>query len=192
MLETLESRSAVTKASTPRGVRLTEIRDVGKIDLRGDPGDRAFMSAIGRALDLLLPTEPCQSAAQGEVTAFWVGPGQWLITCPKGDFGESLGKLDEAVRDVHASVTDISAGRAIFRLAGPNALDVLAKGCPLDLHPRVAKPGYVAGSVLAKITVMIHLRDAEVVDICFSRSFADYLWAWLEEAGTDCGLNFGA
>ena len=47
----------------PRGIRLGE-RALGKIELRGDPGDRAFMAAVGRALDLLLPVEPNSSADQ--------------------------------------------------------------------------------------------------------------------------------
>ncbi|MDH3661506.1 MAG: sarcosine oxidase subunit gamma, partial [Alphaproteobacteria bacterium] len=183
MLETLKSRGAVTAAPPRRGVRLSEIRDVGKIDLRGDPGERAFMGAVGRTLDLLLPSEPCQSATQAEITALWVGPDQWLITCPNDRLGETVAKLDEATRAVHAAVADVSAGRTVFRLAGPSALDVVAKGCPLDLHPRVARPGLVAGSVFAKITALIHLREADVVDLYLGRSFADYLWAWLEEAG---------
>ena len=37
---------------------------LGKIDLRGDPHDRGFMAAVGRVLDLLLPSEPCTSAAR--------------------------------------------------------------------------------------------------------------------------------
>ena len=188
MAEALDSRHAVSAAPQPRGVRLAEIKDVGKIDLRGDPEDRAFMSAVGRVLDLLLPTEPCQSAAQGDVGALWVGPDQWLITCPNDHARSVAGKLRDATSKTHASVTEISAGRTLFRLAGPSALDVLAKGCPLDLHPRVAKPGYVAGSVLAKTNAVIHLREAHLVDIYLGRSFADYLWAWLEEAGMEFGL----
>ncbi|MEM7045323.1 MAG: sarcosine oxidase subunit gamma family protein [Pseudomonadota bacterium] len=188
MPETMEARDAVTTAPTPRGIRLAEIGDMGKIDLRGDPNERAFMSAVGRALDLLLPTEPCRSAAQAGIAALWIGPDQWLITCPKGEVAEIQEKLREVTKDAYAATTDISAGRTVFRLAGPSVFDVLSKGCPLDLHPRVVTPGYVAGSVLAKITALIHLRDADVVDIHVGRSFADYLWAWLEEAGMDCGL----
>ncbi|MGI9501397.1 MAG: sarcosine oxidase subunit gamma [Geminicoccaceae bacterium] len=189
MPETLYARNAVTAAAEPRGARLSEVRDLGKIDLRGDPGDRAFMSAVGRALDLVLPTEPCQTAVQGDVAALWLGPDQWLITCPKDKVADIMNQLGEATRSAGAAVTDISVGRAIFRLSGPNALDILAKGCPLDLHPSVAKPGYVAGSVLAKITVLLHLRDEQTIDLYLGRSFADYLWAWLEEAGTGCGLT---
>lgn len=189
MAEMLDARHAVKMAVQPRGVRLAEVHDVGKIDLRGNSADRPFMSAVGRVLDLLLPTEPCQSAAQGEIGALWVGPDQWLITCSRDQIRTVIDKLGDATGDTHASVTDISAGRTLFRLSGADTLDVLAKGCPLDLHPRVVKPGHVAGSVLARITALIHLRDADVVDIYVNRSFADHLWVWLEEAAMDCGLN---
>ena len=186
MPEMLEPVYAV--GAPPRGIRLSEIRDVGKIDLRGDPGDRAFMGAVGRTLDLLLPTEPCQATVQGDIAALWIGPDQWLITCKKDKVPDIADELDEATRGTASAITDISAGRTVFRMAGPDALDVLAKGCPLDLHPRTVKPGYVAGSVLAKITVLVHLREADAVDLFLGRSFADYLWSWLEEAGMGCGV----
>jgi len=115
MRETLEVRGAVSAAPLPRGVRLSEIRDVGKIDLRGQPGDKAFMGAVGRTLDLLLPTERCQSAAQGDFGALWIGPNQWLITSPKADVAETASKLDDAIKGLHGSVTDISSGRAVLQ-----------------------------------------------------------------------------
>ena len=191
MHETLDARGAVSTESVARGARLSEVQGLGKIDLRGDPDDRPFMSAVGRALDLLLPTEPCQSAHQGEISACWIGPDQWLIICPRTAVADVANTLGEATSDTGGAVTDISAGRTVFRLAGPDAHEILAKGCPLDLHPSLVKPGYVAGSVLAKITVLIHLREADVVDIHLGRSLADYLWAWLEEAGMECGLSIG-
>lgn len=188
MHETLAQHGAVTSQAAARGVHIAEIRGLGKIDLRGDPQERAFKSAVGRALDLLLPTEPCTSTRQNGISALWLGPDQWLITS-HGDIVDLKAKLDEALASVHASVTDVSAGRATFRLSGPNARDVLAKGCPLDLHPRVVKTGYVAGSVLAKITATIHLADDDVIDLYVGRSFAGYLWAWLENAGLEYGLT---
>lgn len=181
-------QGAVAAASSPRGVRLSEVNDLGKLDLRGDAGDKAFMSSVGRTLDLLLPTEACQSASQGDIAALWVGPDQWLIVCPKSSVATIAHDLAESLEGIHGSVTDISAGRILLRLSGPSALDVLAKGCPIDLHPRTVAPGYVAGSVLAKINVLIHLRDIDVVDIYLGRSYGDYLWSWLEEAGLDCGV----
>ncbi len=191
MLEALAPKSALTKAPVARGVRISEIQDLGKIDLRGDPSDRAFMSAVGRALDILLPTEPCTSIRQGERSALWLGSDQWLITCPRGETADVIKDLGKALGAVHAAVTDVSAGRILFRLSGANAREVLAKGCPLDLHDRVVKPGYVAGSILAKITALIHLQDEGRIDLYVGRSFADYLWAWLENAGLEYGVTVG-
>ena len=189
MPETLLQHSALTKAPAARGVHISQIANVGKIDLRGDALDRAFMSAVGRALDILLPTEPCTSIRQEDRCALWLGPDQWLITCPHIETANVIGKLDEALGSVHAATTDVSAGRIVVRLTGPNARDVLAKGCPLDLHERVVKPGYVAGSVLAKVTALIHYRDTDAFDLYIGRSFADYIWAWLENAGLEYGIT---
>jgi sarcosine oxidase subunit gamma len=178
----------------PRGVRLGERLGLGKIDLRGDPHERAFMAAAGRALDLLLPGEPCTSAAGEEIAALWLGPDQWLVTCPAADVARLVGALREALADVHAAVTDVSDGRVAFRLAGPSARDVLAKGSPLDLHPRAFPVGGCAQSLLAKASVLIHLVDDERTrgpsfDVYVARSFAHYLWLWLEDAGREYGVQ---
>ena len=176
-----------------RGVRLGERQDLGKIDLRGDPHDRAFMAAVGRVLDLLLPTEPCTSAAKGRIAALWLGPDEWLVTCPAGGVGRLQGALREALADVHAAISDTTDGRVAFRLAGPSAREVLAKGCPLDLHPRAFPPGSCAQSLLAKAAVLIHLLDEDPergpsFDVYVARSFAHYLWTWLEDAGREYGV----
>jgi sarcosine oxidase subunit gamma len=175
-------------------VGLGERQDLGKIDLRGDPHDRAFMAAVGRVLDLLLPSEPCTSAAKAQIAALWLGPDEWLVTCPAHDVPRLVGALREALADVHAAITDVTDGRVAFRLAGPNARYVLAKGCPLDLHPRVFPVGSCAQSLLAKATVLIHLLDDQTeggpgFDLHVARSFADYLWLWLEDAGREYGVQ---
>ncbi|MGH6895382.1 MAG: sarcosine oxidase subunit gamma [Geminicoccaceae bacterium] len=178
----------------PRGVRLGERHGLGKIDLRGDPHDRAFMAAVGRVLDLLLPGEACTSASQAQIAALWLGPDQWLVTCPGSDVAHLVGALREALADVHGAITDVTDGRVAFRLAGPSARDVLAKGCPLDLHPRAFPLGSCAQSLLGKAAVLIHLVDEDPgsgagFDVYVGRSFAHYLWMWLEDAGRDYGVQ---
>jgi sarcosine oxidase subunit gamma len=187
-------RSALEGARLrPRGVHFGERQGLGKIDLRGDPHDRAFMAAVGRVLDLLLPTEPCTSAAKGQIAALWLGPDQWLVTCQAHDAPGLIEALRTALADVHAAITDMTDGRAAFRLAGPNARDVLAKGTPLDLHPRAFPAGSSAQSLLAKVSVLIHLLDDDPergpsFDVYVARSFAQYLWTWLEDAGREYGV----
>jgi sarcosine oxidase subunit gamma len=192
--EPLRSRAALEPGQLkPRGVRLGERRDLGKIDLRGDAHDRAFMAAVGRVLDLLLPTEPCTAAAKGQIGALWLGPDQWLLTCPASDVAGLIGALRAALADAHAAITDLSDGRVALRVAGPSARDVLAKGTPLDLHPRAFPPGRCTGTLLAKATVLIHLLDDDPArgasfDVYVARSFAQYLWIWLEDAGREYGV----
>jgi sarcosine oxidase, subunit gamma len=158
--EALLSRPALEpRHLRPRGVRLGERTGLGKVDLRGDPQDRAFMAAAGRVLDLLLPSEPCTAAARDQIDALWLGPDEWLVTCPASEVARLHGALREALAEVHAAVTDLTDGRVAFRLAGPSARDVLAKGCPLDLHPRAFPPGRCAQSLLAKASVLIHLVE---------------------------------
>ena len=195
--ETVGRRPALEAARLrPRGVRLGERQELGKVDLRGDAHERAFMAAVGRVLDLLLPTEPCTSAAKGQIGALWLGPDQWLVTCPASDVADLVGSLRAALAEVHAAITDLTDGRVAFRLAGPSARDVLAKGTPLDLHPRAFGPGSCAQSLLAKASVLIHLLDDEPergpnFDVYVARSFAHYLWTWLEDAGREYGVLIG-
>jgi sarcosine oxidase, subunit gamma len=192
--QTVPRRPALEPARLrPRGVRLGERQDLGKIALRGDAQDRAFMAAVGRVLDLLLPTEPCTSAATEQIGALWLGPDEWLLTCPASDVTALVGALRAALAEVHAAVTDLTDGRVAFRVAGPSARDVLAKGTPLDLHARAFPPGSCAGSLLAKATVLIHLLDDDPergasFDVYVARSFAHYLWMWLEDAGREYGV----
>ena len=151
------------------------------------------MAAVGRALDLLLPSEPCTSAARDQISALWLGPDQWLVTCPGRDVPGLLASLRAALAGVHAAITDVTDGRVAFRVAGPSARDVLAKGCPLDLHARAFPPGRCAQSLLAKASVLIHLVDdgperGPSFDVYVARSFAHYLWTWLEDAGREYGV----
>jgi sarcosine oxidase subunit gamma len=193
--ETTLPRTALEPARLrPRGVRLAERQALGKTDLRGDAHDRAFMTGVGRVLDLLLPSEPCTSAAKAQIGALWLGPDEWLLTCPAGEVARLQSSLRDALADLHAAVTDVTDGRVALRVAGPSARDVLAKGCPLDLHPRAFPPGSSAQSLLAKASVLIHLLEDRTeggpsFDVYVARSFAHYLWMWLEDAGGEYGVQ---
>jgi sarcosine oxidase subunit gamma len=193
--EIVPGRSSLASAQLrPRGLRLGERLGLGKIDLRGNPHDRAFMAAAGRVLDLLLPGEPCAAATKGQIAALWVGPDQWLLTCPASEAARLTGSLREALGDVHSAVTEVSDAQVALRVAGPSARDVLAKGCPLDLHRRAFPVGGCAQSLLAKASVLIHLLDdgperGPSFDVYVARSFAHYLWMWLEDAGREYGIS---
>ncbi len=170
------------------GVVLCERRFVGKLDLRGAPTE-AFVAAAAGALGFALPTAANTSAGAGGVTAFWLGPDEWLVVTPPGCEDATARALRAALEGGHFALTDVSEGRAVIGLCGPRAREVLTKGCPLDLHAREFAPGDCAQSTLAKALVILHQTSAApAYDIYVERSFADYLWSWLEDAAAEHGL----
>ena len=134
--------------------------------------------------------EPLTSVRRRDLSMLWLGPDEWLVAAPYRRIARIEGALRAALEGQHAALTDVSHSRAILALSGPAARAVLAKGCPLDFHPRVFGPGRCAQSRLAKCQVLIHQTDADpAFEIHVGRSFAQYAWTWLEDAGGEFGVR---
>jgi sarcosine oxidase subunit gamma len=157
-----------------------------QLDLRGNPADPDFLDAVRKAAGVALPQEPNTVARAGELRALWLGPNEWLLVGPPGREAELLPAIAGALAGRHAGVTDVSEARTAILVAGPKARELLAKGCPLDFHPRAFAPGQCAQSGLAGANVIIELvDDGPTFEIGVLDSFADHLWRWLERAGAD-------
>ena len=151
----------------------------------------ALAAAARAAFDTDLPQVPRCVEARGLAFA-WAGPGQWLATAAGGDSDALAAKLAAAFAG-RASVTAQGDGRAVLRISGPRARDVLAKGLPLDLHERAFRPGDTALSVLAHMGVQITQIDGvPSYDILLMRSFAGSFWHWLTLSAAEYGYEVGA
>jgi len=160
-------------------VTLQEITDLALADLRGDPGDAAFVAAVEGALGAAPPTAPNTVAGGSSASLLWLSPDQWLAA----GSGDLASRLTGALASLHHSVCDISAGRRVLELAGPEARTVLAKGMSLDLHPRAFRPGACAQTALARVPVVLHqLDESPRYRLYLRRSFAPYILAWLAAA----------
>jgi sarcosine oxidase subunit gamma len=79
-------------------------------------------------------------------------------------------------------------------VTGPKAREVLAKGCPIDLHPRAFAAGTCAQTLVSRVGAIIHRTDEGAAnelprfELHVLRSFADYLWRFLEDAGQEYGV----
>ena len=184
-------------ADADPGVRLGERAFLGQINLRGDPGDKTFMDAAAGVLGARLPTKPNTSAGSDDLSdgprAVWLAPDEWLVVSA-ADSGIADSFI-EATAGCGGSVTDVSDARTVICLSGRRARDVLMKGCPLDLHPAVFEPGRCAQSLLARAAVILYRRADETAgggasfDIHVTRSFAEYLWTWLEDAAAEYDIR---
>lgn len=183
----LEARAVADPGEA--GVVLSERPGRGQIDLRGEAEDTGFLGAVEQAIGFALPLEAGTTASGGEATALWLGPNEWLVVTPPDGQGAAAEALRAALKDLWAAVTDVSGSRAVIGLSGRHAREVLMKGCSLDLHPRVFGPGRCAQSALARALVLLHQTDkAPSYDLYVHRSFAEYLWLWLEDAAAEYGL----
>jgi sarcosine oxidase, subunit gamma len=182
----------------PCGVQLGEIAFPGQIGLRLDASDEAILKAAQTALGFPLPVEANAATNKGATTALWLGPDEWLVLTPDAKADTLQLALKKALQDHHAAVFDVSDSRVVLSLGGENARDVLKKGCGLDLHPRSFGPGQCAQSTLALAHVLIHQTainkktGAATYHVIVHRSFAEYMWAWLEDAAGEYGVQVGS
>jgi sarcosine oxidase subunit gamma len=89
-----------------------------------------------------------------------------------------------------ASISDQSGGRTVLRVSGPRARDVLAKGLPIDLHPRVFAPGSAATSAIALMGVQLwQIDDRPSYDIALFRSLSASFWRWLASSAAEFGYE---
>ena len=180
----IEGRSEESRGEA--GVALGERALPHIVDLRGDAKDEGFAGAIESAIGCALPVEPNTVATNGDVTALWLGPDEWWIVSHGDDVAE---QLRAALAEIRCAITVVGDSRACIRIAGPHAHTVLQKGCPLDFHPRAFAPGRCAQSHVAKASVLIYRLDTDsTFDIYVLRSFAEYLWRWLDDAAREFGV----
>jgi sarcosine oxidase subunit gamma len=67
--------------------------------------------------------------------------------------------------------------------------EVLAKGVPLDLHPKVFKPGDVATTLVAYIGVQLDMLDDATFQLTTPRSTAGSFWSWLSASAAEFGYD---
>lgn len=159
------------------------------INLRGNADDPAFLAAVTQALNLSLPVQPCTSVADAVHRLVWVGPDDWFVIGPKGQASNIESSLRTALVGIHHAVTDVSGGYTVLHLSGRPVREVLAQGCPLDLHPRVFQPGSSAGSLFFKTSVWLWQTDeAPTYEVLVRSSFTGYFWLMLERCTQACGL----
>jgi sarcosine oxidase subunit gamma len=195
MADTLTRRSplqgfASRFAKLPASATVAEEPFIAMIDLwvdRSSPAGAAAAAVLG--VDEL-PATPSTVTTGTDTTVIWFGPEEWLVTSRDRSAEALESQLRDAVTEHGGAAVDVSAQRTTLRLRGDRARDVLAKGCSLDLHPRVFATGSAAQTMLGQAAaVLIPLSD-EGTDyrILVRSSFAGYLAEWLIDAAEEFGI----
>ncbi len=161
-------------------ITLAELRFFEQIGLRVRQPVAAYLAGVP------LPLQPNRVASMRRVRTLWLGPDEWLVTAPDGVAPDLMRRISRALASRHATVTDLSASRAVIEIAGPRGRDLLEMGCGLDLHPRAFGPGSCAQTLFAKLPVILdQLSAAPVYRLFVRRSAARWLAEWLIDAALE-------
>ena len=177
------------KADGAPGVTIAERADLGLATVAARKGqDQALTAAVREAYGIDLPTQ--SSTATGKTVSFiGYGPGQWLVvseTLSHEALAEDLAARLEGL----ASISDQSGGRAVLRVSGPHARDVLAKGLAIDLDPRVFPANGAVTSTVSHMGVQLWRGgEADSYDIAIFRSVSASFWRWLAASAAEYGYE---
>ena len=134
---------------------------------------------------LKFPTNPLSVVSNNETRILWQGPKNWLILSKnrQKDLLKELNKLDS----LNYAVTDISHSRTIIQLEGKKVVEVLKKGCPINIDQFKMNNSF--NSIYNGITITVDILQEEVekIRIYSLRSFGESLYHSL----TDSSLEFG-
>ncbi len=167
--------------STARGAGVSLVETPLALSmLRVRAPDDGSIAALGAAFGMSWPAAPNLIAGDSPRVAC-LAPGEWAIFAAGAPVAE---KIAGACGNRLHHVADVSAGLRLWRIAGPHAATMIAKGCSLDLHPRVLGPGRCAQTLLAQVpVVLIPEEGGQAFEIVADASLAGHLRAWFADAG---------
>jgi len=120
------------------------------------------------------------------------GPCEWLLLSSPGTSAAVTGRLEEVQDEGLVSVFDATHARALMRITGARAPDLLAKVCAIDFADEVTPDGAAFRSSLAKLVTDV-VRDDRGGSRSYllhcERSSGQYLFDALVDAGDEFGIE---
>jgi len=147
----------------------------------------ALINAVNTAFGIVLPDGP-RRVTRGHMTFAGVGPDQWIASADGADAVGFAPRVRGRIGPF-AAVSDQSDARLVLRVSGERVRDVLAKGVPVDLHPKAFEPGDVACTVVGYINTQIDMLDEATYQLAAPRSMAGSFWSWLTASAAEFGYE---
>jgi sarcosine oxidase subunit gamma len=166
--------SALQGASFGGFAVIREVGPLGMITLRAK-GLKSLDKAIKAAVGTKAPA-PLRIAVSGDRASGWMSPDEYLLVLPYAEVGKALAAIAKALGQEHHLAVDVSDARAVFRIEGAQADQVLRKLVPADLD-RLAE-GELRRTRAAQAAVAFWRQDGGYTLVCF-RSVAGYVMGLL-------------
>lgn len=160
----------------PYDVRFTQLDTQALFDLKGPAG--ALQQWAGVALPDF-PDRPNSMTRNDNGALLFIGPDHWLL---RADLSHD-DTLTQALRPTDAppeiSIVRISDTLGFFRLTGPQADDVMAIACPMDLHDSRFGPDAASFTEFFGLKALVMRCDGGF-DVAVEQSFGAMVQDYLE------------
>lgn len=173
-----EPISALNHASFDGFANIREIGPLGMISLRAKSDLPGLAAAVQAATGCDLPAQR-QIATNGANAAGWMSPDEYLLILPYDQTSGALAAIGEILQGQHHLAVTVSDARAVFRIEGDKAAQVIAKLCPVDLE--TLAPHELRRTRAAQVAAAFWRDDAGFTLICF-RSVAAYVMGLLSHS----------
>jgi sarcosine oxidase subunit gamma len=167
--------SALGHASFDGFANIREIGPLGMISLRAKPDVARLAEVIGAITGTALPL-PRQIEVSGDMAAAWMSPDEYLLILPYGETDAALAKIAHGLAGQHHLAVTVSDARAVFRIEGDKADQVLSKLSPVDFAH--LGPKELRRTRAAQVAAAFWAADGGYTLVCF-RSVAPYVMGLL-------------
>ena len=184
----LNYNQALPKSTSIQDLQMKEVKPIMKLIIRGKK--REFISAIGKSLNILLPTEANTSTQSDKLTALWLSPDEWMIFSNQPvdentNNYETEELLNKNISKLNlGAVTDVTDQFVMINLKGNKIYELFQTGSPFNFNDFQNKKGAVIQTILTKIDIIIHNQDKNAVNLFVRRSFSQHLFSWMKDAAS--------
>ena len=179
---------ALPKETLIQDLQMKEISPIMKLIVRGKK--REFISAVGRSLNILLPTEANTSTQSDKLTALWLSPDEWMIfsnhTMSKdlNDYETEKLLQNNISKNNLGAVTNVTDQFVMINLKGNKIYELFQSGSPFNFNNFQNKKGATTQTIFGKIDIIVHNQDKNAVNLFVRRSFSEHLFSWMNDAAS--------
>ena len=184
----LKFNTTIKEDKSYNNIVMKEIKPIMKLIIRGKTKD--FITAIGKNLNMVLPTEANTSTSAENLTAFWLSPDEWMLISNDtvNEDNNTYQVEDELIKNISkvklGAVTDVSDQFVMLNIKGSKVFDLFATGSPFNFNEFKNKKGSVVQTILSHIDVIIHLTEINEVNLFVRRSFSQHLHSWMSDSAS--------
>lgn len=129
------------------------------------------------------PLPPATNTWIGDDPVFCrTAPDTWILLSARHQASDLMEAARAGCKRRFAAITDVSDANVTLAIEGPQATDVLARGCGLDLRDTIFGQDGCTRTRLAQLPVMLRRVNTERFELLVDRSAAAWLHDWLLDA----------